>query len=51
MFIIEQMVKRIPISEEAYWKMLKLKAELKCKTWTDLVERIYEMVFRREKSE
>ena len=51
MFIIKQMVKRIPISEEAYWKMLKLKAELKCETWTDLVEKIYEIVIRREKSE
>ncbi len=40
------MVKRIPISDDAYWKLLKLKAELKCETWTDLVEKIYEMVFR-----
>jgi len=45
------MVKRIPISDDAYWKLLKLKAELKCETWTDLVEKIYEMVFKDEKSE
>jgi len=51
LFIIEQMVKRIPISDDAYWKLLKLKAELKCETWTDLVEKIYEIVIRREKSE
>ena len=51
MFIIEQMVKRIPISDDAYWKLLKLKAELKCETWTELVEKIYEIVFKDEESE
>ena len=51
LFINEQMVKRIPISDDAYWKLLKLKAELKCETWTELVEKIYEIVIRYEKSE
>lgn len=42
------MVKRIPVSDDAYWKLMKLKAELKCETWTDLVEKLYEMVFKDE---
>ena len=45
------MVKRVPVSDEAYWKLLKLKAELKCKTWTELVEKLYELVLKNEKSE
>jgi len=45
------MVKRIPIFDEAYWKLSKLKAELKCETRTDLVNKIYKMVFKDEESE
>ena len=45
------MVKKITISDEAYWKLMELKAKLRAETWDDLIEKIYKMVFKDEKSE
>mgnify|MGYP007105790411 CR=1 FL=1 len=45
------MRKGISLLEESYWKLLKVKAELRADTWDDLVNKIYDMVFRDEKNE
>jgi len=45
------MRKSISIQEESYWKLMELKAKLRAETWDDLIEKIYKMVFKDEKSE
>jgi len=39
------------VQEGSYWKLMELKAKLRAETWDDLIEKIYEIVIRREKSE
>jgi len=40
------MKKRITIAEDAYWKLLKLRAEMQCKNWEELIEKLYDLVFK-----
>jgi len=44
------MRKSISVQEESYWKLMELKAKLRAKTWDDLIEKVYEIVFKDEKS-
>jgi len=39
--------KRIAISESSYWKLVELKASLRCETWDALVEELYERERKR----
>jgi len=40
---------KITIKDETYFKLLELKAKLKAKTWEELVDKIYEMVIKKQK--
>jgi len=34
-------LKKISISEEAYWKLKEMQARLRCSTWNELVEELW----------
>ena len=39
----------ITIEKESYWKLREIKARLRCTTWDEMVNKIYNMVFADEK--
>jgi predicted CopG family antitoxin len=45
------MVKKLTVSDEAYWKLMEVKVKLRCETWEEFADRIRKMVFKNEKSE
>ncbi len=45
------MVKKLTISDEAYWKLMEVKVKLRCETWEEFANKIHKMVFKDEKSE
>ena len=34
-------MKKISIPEESYWRLIELKARLRCRTWRELIDIIY----------
>ncbi len=38
------MVKRIVLEDDAYWKLVELKAKLKSKNWSDFVYKLYDLL-------
>ena len=39
------MVKNITLSDEAFWKLKEVQVKLRCMSWNELADKIYEMVF------
>jgi len=39
----------ISMEKDAYWKLKEVKARLRCNTWEEFADKIYDMVFRDEK--
>ena len=35
---------RIPVGENAYWKLKELKAKMKCKNWTEFFEELCRII-------
>ena len=44
------MVKKLTISDEAYWKLMEVKVKLRCETWDEFADKIHKMVFKNEES-
>jgi len=42
------MVKKLTISDKAYWKLMEVKVKLRCETWEEFADRIHRMVFKNE---
>jgi len=50
------MVKNVTLSDEAFWKLKEIQVKLRCMSWNELADKIYEIVFgegdkRDEKNE
>ena len=37
-------MKKISIPDESYWKMVELKVRLRCRTWRELIDKLYKLV-------
>ena len=37
-------MKKISLDDDTYWKLLHLKVQMKCRTWKQLIEKLYEIV-------
>ena len=44
------MVKKLTVSDEAYWKLMEVKVKLRCETWDEFADRIHKIVFKDEES-
>ena len=44
------MVKKLTISDEAYWKLMEVKVKLRCETWDEFADIIHTMVFKDEEN-
>ena len=54
--LYEVMAKNVTLSDEAFWKLKEVQVKLRCMSWNELADKIYEMVFnesdvRDEKNE
>ena len=36
-------MKKISLDDETYWKLLDLKVKMKCRTWRELIDKLYEV--------
>jgi len=39
------MPKNVTLSDEAFWKLKEVQVKLRCMSWNELADKIYEMVF------
>jgi len=39
------MPKNITLSDEAFWKLKEVQVRLRCMSWSELADKIYDMVF------
>nr|MCR5852939.1 hypothetical protein [Methanophagales archaeon] len=39
------MPKNVTLSDEAFWKLKEVQVRLRCMSWNELADKIYEMVF------
>jgi len=39
------MSKNITLSDEAFWKLKEVQVRLRCMSWNELADKIYEIVF------
>lgn len=37
-------MRKVSLDEETYWKLVNIKARLKCRTWRELADRLLELV-------
>lgn len=42
-------MKKITLSDDSYWKLLEIKVKLKCRTWKEVTDELYRIVFEAEK--
>lgn len=40
-------MKKITISDDSYWKLLEIKVKLKCRTWKETINELYELIIDR----
>ena len=37
-------MKKITISDDSYWKLLEIRVKLKCRTWKETINELYELI-------
>jgi len=38
------MVKKLTVSDDAYWKLLEVKVRLRCESWDDFADKVYKIL-------
>jgi predicted CopG family antitoxin len=42
-------MKKITLTDDSYWKLLEIKAKLKCNTWHDTINALSDLVKEKER--
>jgi len=40
----QRAVKKVTLQEESYWKLQEMKAKMKCGTWKELIDKLYDKI-------